>query len=40
MCKFELSRKDEAEPSRLVPGKLAANLELLIAGVKMNIVIL
>jgi len=30
MCKFESSQKMKAEPSRLIPRKLAANLESLI----------
>jgi len=30
MCKFESSQKKKAESSRLIPSKLATNLELLI----------
>jgi len=32
MCKFESSQKKKAEPSRLIPRKLAANLEVLIGS--------
>ena len=31
MCKFESSQKIKAQPSRLIPRKPTANLELLIA---------
>jgi len=31
LCKFESSQKDEAEPGRLMPQKLVANLVFLIA---------